>query len=344
MHKLPTAAAVHNRQILAFTLRAAFALATQIASADAGWKSVDVPGAYLTSPAAINDRDVIAGFYWQTNNNEKDVHGFIRTPDGAFTSFDALSADGHTIATAINTGGVVAGWYTDSGQHDHGFVRGADGSIATFDALGAYDTWPLAINDKGAVAGYWLGSGGYHGFLQTAGGKIRSFDIGRAANTHGYAMNGSREVTGEYIDTNSVPHGFLRTVEGSVTKFNIPNVKDPLSLQPSGINASGQITGFYVSSLDYSSHGFVRGTDGTITVLSLGSGNQTAALGINAGGEIVGIYDNHGFLCTLDGQVTTLDFPGADDTSALSINKKGNVTGYYYSSIDGIFHGFLYRQ
>jgi len=76
--------------------------------ATAKWKQADPPGAYPSSPSGINRGGTMAGYYWATNN-QNDAHGFIRSPNGSFTTFDA--GTGHTIPTAINGKGDVVGWY-----------------------------------------------------------------------------------------------------------------------------------------------------------------------------------------------------------------------------------------
>ena len=80
------------------------------------------------------------GFYTDTNVV---AHGFLRTPDGKVTSFEAPGAGlGHgldqgTVAYSINDLGVIAGQYQDSNYVFHGFVRYPDGSFTKFDAPGA---------------------------------------------------------------------------------------------------------------------------------------------------------------------------------------------------------------
>jgi hypothetical protein len=53
---------------------------------------------------------------------------------------------------SINQAGVIAGWY-DNKKGTYGFVRAADGTITEFDADGGGDTFAMAINDAGTIAG-----------------------------------------------------------------------------------------------------------------------------------------------------------------------------------------------
>ena len=73
---------------------------------------------------------------------------------------------------------------------------------------------------------------------------------------------------------------------------------------------------------------------------------QDKVYGINAAGEIVGLYiaagggesDKHGFF--LDGSAfTTIDVPGAMTTAILDINARGDIVGYFRDGTGS--HGFI---
>ena len=106
-----------------------------------------------------------------------------------------------------------------------------------------------------------------------------------------------------------------------------------------GINAAGEVVGFYYDSSG-DSHGFLYNT-GTYTPLndpSAGGGaDGTIATGINDSGQIVGYYLDgsgveHGFLYS-GGTYTTIDDPSATGgTVALGINDAGQISGYYIAS------------
>src|SRR6267142_1023988 len=102
-----------------------------------------------------------------------------------------------TWATAINAGGVIAGYYVDSSGACHGFIRNVDGTYISFDTplgqLGAPTCpQPASINASGAITGAegdrsfgcttWApgdqqpGCGGSHGFIRMADGTITVFD------------------------------------------------------------------------------------------------------------------------------------------------------------------------
>jgi hypothetical protein len=54
------------------------------------------------------------------------VHGYVRTPNGAITTFDVPGAGTGlfqgTIPAAINPAGAIVGWYVDASNVIHGFL------------------------------------------------------------------------------------------------------------------------------------------------------------------------------------------------------------------------------
>ena len=104
-----------------------------------------------------------------------------------------------------------------------------------------------------------------------------------------------------------------------------------------GINATGQVTGYYSNGL-----GFVD-NNGVFTDVTIPGARATRPRGINAAGQVTGYYYNltgaHGFVET-NGQYATFDVPGATNgTYANGINAAGQVTGYYLDR-NGT-HGFV---
>lgn len=154
---------------------------------------------------AINSRGQITGFYLKEPCATFIYSGFLREPDGTFTSFDAPSSTGQrTIPTAINNRGQIAG-YTD-----HGFLRHPDGSIVIFDVPNAVSTQPTAIDPEGDITGVYLDSSSLsHGFFRDKDGTITAFDVPNAISTYPTGMNTDGDITGWYSDAGGV-HGFVR--------------------------------------------------------------------------------------------------------------------------------------
>jgi uncharacterized membrane protein len=70
--------------------------------------TIDVPGAIATLAYSINDEGVVAGSYADSMGN---FRGFVRQPDGTFTTFDAVPGTTYTFVISINNEGAVTGWY-----------------------------------------------------------------------------------------------------------------------------------------------------------------------------------------------------------------------------------------
>jgi hypothetical protein len=196
----------------------------------------DPPGSQETDipTYSINDLGAITGDYWTCNAalSSCAVHGFVRAPDGKYSSFDVpgASADGldggGTYPQGINDLGEVSGYYVDANFVFHGFVRRPDGRITTFDVRTtctdtpnppgdcAYEgTFPSNVNVLGRVSGTYYGEDGNpHGFWRDADGTITRFDYpGANYFTQPSAINDWGQITGLIYDPNLVVHGLLVT-------------------------------------------------------------------------------------------------------------------------------------
>jgi hypothetical protein len=226
---------------------------------------------------SINAARSIAGTYTDSDNV---FHGFLRTPDGATTTFDAPGASatgpgqehGTVVsgATGINQVGEITGWYFDANGAYHPFLRATDSGITTFDAPGAghgagQGTLAVATLPSRLAAGLYQDSSLVnHGFVRAPDGTITTFDVASAgtAGTQGTLpqdINPAGAITGYYIDTNNVEHGFLRTSNGTITAFDPPGagMAAGQGTFAVGINPAGAITGTYVDGSGVL-HGFIR--------------------------------------------------------------------------------------
>ena len=104
----------------------------------------DPPGSVATYAVAVNNDNVVAGYY---SDSASHTHGFLRK-DRSITSFDVAGSTS-TTALAINGSGSIAGYYTDAAYASHGFLRVAGGAVTTFAVSGASGTVAQAINHSG---------------------------------------------------------------------------------------------------------------------------------------------------------------------------------------------------
>jgi uncharacterized membrane protein len=108
--------------------------------------------------------------------------------------------------------------------------------------------------------------------------------------------------------------------------FDVPGALDTF---PMSINSAGQITGFYMDSINQY-RGFRRQPDGVIITFDApGRGFFTRPMSINSKGEIAGTCNEFAFVRKTNGEIVKFRVPGAFDSEALSINFQGQIAGTY---------------
>ena len=335
--KCVRSAAMNAAALTLFVAVSVLALAASAAAQQPRIITFDVPASQGngTIPTAMNLVGTITGNYLDAYGVS---HGFVRNPNGTFTTFDApgagiVSFDSNgTFPMGINLLGTVAGYYNDSNLVSHCFIRTPDGKITTFDVPGA----DLNPADQ-------LGS------------------IVTGINVLG-------TVSGYYFDSSSLSHGFLRTPDGNFTPFDAPSAGELGTYPVSPVNIEGAVAGIYLDSNSLP-HAFVRNPDGTFVTLSfpdacdtsLSAGcNGASATGINDSGTVAGAYrDNSGnnvaraYLRLRDGTLTTFEAPGAGDGYfegtggsyawfgvTVGLNNSG-ATAATLEDNNNVFHGYI---
>src|SRR5438132_11169562 len=95
----------------------------------------------------------------------------------------------------------------------------AGATYTTFKPNGSTDTQVRAINDKGAIAGYYYeGNTASHGFVRAGNGKITSFDPSGARFTYVTGIHDKGVTAGSYLDGTG-EYGFVRAADGTITTF-----------------------------------------------------------------------------------------------------------------------------
>lgn len=227
-------------------------------------------------PADINIWGQVAGTAYNYDDPTmfaSHQHGFIRQPDGKFLTIDAGGADyPETTINAINALGQTTGWCDDFNKQSNdpldpfalghtalGFIRNANGKVTRFNVLNATDTYPVALNALGQVAGSYdivLSEFDvvHQGFLRQPNGKIVTFVApGAGDSTQVDAIDALGRVIGHFEDSNDQYHAFIRKVDGKITTFDVPGAS---STVPTGVNAQGNIVGFWWDA-ELKQHGFV---------------------------------------------------------------------------------------
>ncbi len=301
-----------------------------------------------------------------------DGAGVLQAGTSRFATLDGPTPASYDAAYGINAAGAIVGTYEDGVGMSHGFLL-RQGHYTIIDdpeasSGGLEGTSAMGINTQGDVVGYYV-HGVFpnltlHGFLLRQGHYTTINDPAAGKRSHmgtaATGINAAGDIVGYYIDSGAVYHGFLLH-RGRYTTLDDPEAARRLSAElppgtmASGINAAGDIVGYY---LDGGAvyHGFLlhRGRytaiDDPMAPSDVLVGSQ--AHGINAEGDIVGFYIDdtdmsHGFLLH-HGLYTAIDDPLAGSgtlggTQVLGINPEGDIVGYYTDS-GGTRHGFLMRH
>ncbi len=237
------------------------------------YTKVDYPRSQRTQVFGINAQEDIVGNY----SDATGTYGFLRHQGRYSTLHDPKAgAKGNTFANGINAQGDIAGQWFDSKGVSHGFLL-HQGRYTTLDHAKAgttsawMGTYPNGINAQGDIVGSYVDStGARHGFLRRQG-RYTTLDAPQAASPSGTGgvgtvaagINEQGDITGTYLDSNLVWHGFLLH-QGQYTILDHPKaatVPGPGEESPSGtmawsINTQGDIVGTYGDSKSVS-HGFL---------------------------------------------------------------------------------------
>src|SRR5258708_648652 len=131
--------------------------------------------------------------------------------------------------------------------------------------------------------------------------------------------------------------GLVLGVAGSANaQFNFSTVDVPYSTRTAVNAISPHAIAGEFDDQHGSTHGFVL-SNGVFTDVDVPGAVYTSVNGINASGELSGIYvdevgQTHGYFRSNKGVVTTLTPPGAIRTQAEFLNAHGQVVGVYRTS------------
>ena len=180
-----------------------------------GGESLTVPSG---KAVGIDDDGTVVGSYYDPlvyANLGYRLNGF---------SVQSLDNPGPVYVEADGVAGnLVVGWFIDSDNNFHG-LRWKGDEYSQFDFPGAGTdpngsigfTFAFKVNEQRDVVGSWgkdlSNPQSPHSFLIE--GKTQreiSFDYPNAISTSSHGINNKGQITGSYIDTNNVMHGFIAT-------------------------------------------------------------------------------------------------------------------------------------
>jgi hypothetical protein len=291
--------------------------------------TVDVPNALSTFLGGVANNGELAGFYFATDPSTGNIkaHSFVQSPNGIQTfpiDCDICPNVVDTVLHRINSDGKTAAGSWFDSTKQHGLV------------------FELATNT----------------FTQV------DFPATGAQATLLNGINKNGEISGGYVDSNGIEHGFTANLGlGGVTNFMQVDFPGALQTELGDVNDNGDLVGVYLSDKGHIVSFLLSGT--TFTTLSSPSGAVVFARGINNLKQIVGYVmnsiafpaavegvvnglprvsgSNRGFfLASPSAQATPVNFPGADaqQTGVGSINDSGMIAGQY-NTPGFVTHGFV---
>ncbi|HVU20459.1 MAG TPA: hypothetical protein VHE09_06975 [Rhizomicrobium sp.] len=273
-------------------------LMTAAAQAAATYVPIAFPsGAVTVLPFGINDENIVAGGYTDSNGV---LHGFYGPPDGSnYTTFDL--DDGTTPeARAIFNDGSITGLSLGGFVFGEEYYRSPTGKVKILkDANGnVQDGVVQGGNDNGLYVGDYLDTDGSTrlGFDGKHGKFKKAFVLKKiqgATSTNPRQVNNNGVVAGGYIAMDGVQHGFV--LDGKkLTSFDAPGSVGVTTAE--GINDAGQVSGLYTDGSS-NRHAFLYdATTGDFTAIDPGNGSTAQeAWGINNAGLIVGDTDSGTF-------------------------------------------------
>ena len=255
----------------------------------------------------------------------------------------------------INDQGVIAGYF-GSGAQGHpnkGYLLlppYGPGNYINENFPGSVQTQVTGLNNRGVTVGFAssmnnanmvndnIGFVGVAGHFRTADFPTKSPATPPVDQLLG--VNDSNVAVGFYTDAGGNNHGY----EYNISSNRYSSVTDPklpgASLTPAGINAEGDVAGFYTNSAG-TTDGFLKTHNGHFIDLAVRGAASTNALGVNSSDEVVGVYTvgsgssavMHGFTWTPDHGFSTVDDPhGVGTTTINGVNDRGQLVGFY---VDG---------
>jgi hypothetical protein len=343
-------------------------------------QGADVVCGFGTYASDINASGTIVGYFYDANQI---THGFIRSPNSAFaivdvlppslpggpSGFGSLCLQG-TSLVSINISGETAGSTSNGGLNSPlasaAFTRTPLGQVTMYP--NPKDSFPsglnpVAMNDSGAVVGYFFDTNFAHGFLIAPTGSFTQLDAPGPLTQLGQgtfpsSINANGDIVGRYTDSNGLEHGFLFQADGTFVSLDVPPSTGGTAA--TAINSSGTIIGTFYG--DAGPQIFVHTPDGSYTLYTppIADTSLCNTISINSSGIVVGScmdtnFISHGFLLNTSGVFTTIDDPDASSspypgsignnrggTTITGLNDSGAVIGYFLDA-QNLRHGFLYQ-
>jgi probable HAF family extracellular repeat protein len=246
--------------------------------------SVDYPGAAETLVFDTDGTTALGAFVFAPGNASSPATAFT-VAAGVYQILNVPNSTA-SIATGLNTSGLIVGVYDDVAGSAHGFTTSDSINFTDVDFPGATDTQAIDVNDAGTIVGdYFDAANVEHGFV-SSGGTFTAIDFPGAKSTAVGGINANGDVVGGYTDTTGAVHGFLLS-GGVYTPLNFPVASGTTAF---GINDNGDIAGWYTDTAG-TTHGFVY-ADNNFSTVDVAGASATQLTRIKNWEQVTGLYED----------------------------------------------------
>lgn len=260
-----------------------------------------------------------------------------------------------TVATGINNGNVIVGYYTDSSNHIYGF-RLANGTYTKINVPNSAGTIANGIADTGDIVGtYSLPSPqppNSYGFLRNSTG-YHKIQCPNAQFTGAGGVNKYGTIVGGCQEPNVGQVGYI--LKGGTFRFiNAPTNGNP-DTQLNGVSNTGWVGGQVFSGDDQRGFFIVAATTGgtDLDFIEPFMAIDNFVNGVNSRGDIVGCNNASKSFIGFNAESgesgeSTEKFPtlhnfqpfGSANSCAMGVNYSRAIVGWYYDS-SFVSHGYL---
>ena len=242
--------------------------------------TVQAPNAINTSIYAVNNSNVMVGFYTDAAFT---LHGLMLSGNTVTNIDDPNAQPQTTQCTGINSSGEIVGSYTLPSNLERGFLY-FNGSYTDIAVPGAIHTYAYGINDSGVITGTYYDAGNVeHGFV-FRNAAYTTVDVPGGTNAIVWGVNANGLMTVDWADSN----GFNEASLFNGTKFTNINVPGALNTESHGVNKSGNVV-FTWFDFYGNYHGAML-KNGAFYIFDDPAGITTRADGINDGNLMVGRF------------------------------------------------------
>ena len=255
----------------------------EIPIADYIFETIEVPGVNYLEVAASNDFGDYAG---NTRSPDGDkIIGFTLIDD-VFKTYD-FTGSVKTNFYGLDNVGTAVGHYIGTDGLYHGVVL-ENGALTQYDFPGAVQTFIYGISDHtGALSGNIVDETGVtRGF---SGDLVITYP--GAVKTYADFVNAAGVIVGSYVDTDEMPHGYMRNPDGSFITIDIPETPDLSFIFVNAINDVGVIV-FRAKAVDDIQRSYILIPGEELQELRFPGSVNTVVRNINQDGSIIGYYDS----------------------------------------------------